>query len=116
MMLQGATDRKLSLLQAAARCIADPRNPLYGQQEGRFFHGYYDCYCYLPLYAFCGQQLLCAYLRPSCIDDAKHAAAILKLLVTRLYQTWCDAAQMLAISRKWIERARCNHRIDRCFP
>jgi hypothetical protein len=35
-------------------------NPLHGQQEGRFFHGYYDCYCYLPLYAFCGQQLLCA--------------------------------------------------------
>jgi hypothetical protein len=63
-------------------------NPLHGQQEGRFFHGYYDCYCYLPLYVFCGQQLLCAYLRPSRIDGAKHAAAILKLLVTRLRQAW----------------------------
>lgn len=63
-------------------------NPLYGQQEGRFFHGYYDCYCYLPLYVFCGQQLLCAYLRPSRIDGAQHAAAILKLLVTRLHQKW----------------------------
>jgi hypothetical protein len=63
-------------------------NPLYGQQEGRFFHGYYDCYCYLPLYVFCGQQLLCAYLRPSRIDGAKHAAGILKLLVTRLRQKW----------------------------
>ena len=63
-------------------------NPLYGQQEGRFFHGYYDSYCYLPLYVFCGQQLLCAYLRPSRIDGAKHAAAILKLLVKRLRQTW----------------------------
>lgn len=63
-------------------------NPLYGQQEGRFFHGYYDSYCYLPLYVFCGQQLLCAYLRPSRIDGAKHAAAILKLLVTRLRQKW----------------------------
>ena len=63
-------------------------NPLYGQQEGRFFHGYYDNYCYLPLYVFCGQQLLCAYLRPSRIDGAKHAAAILKLLVTRLRQKW----------------------------
>jgi hypothetical protein len=63
-------------------------NPLYGQQEGRFFHGYYDCYCYLPLYVFCGQQLLCAYLRPSRIDGAKHAAAILKLLVRRLRQQW----------------------------
>jgi hypothetical protein len=63
-------------------------NPLHGQQEGRFFHGYYDCYCYLPLYVFCGQQLLCAYLRPSRIDGAKHAAAILKLLVARLRHKW----------------------------
>lgn len=63
-------------------------NPLHGQQEGRFFHGYYDCYCYLPLYVFCGQQLLCAYLRPSRIDGAKHAAAIVKLLVTRLRHKW----------------------------
>jgi hypothetical protein len=63
-------------------------NPLHGQQEGRVFHGYYDCYCYLPLYVFCGQQLLCAYLRPSRIDGAKHAAAILKLLVRRLRQKW----------------------------
>jgi hypothetical protein len=63
-------------------------NPLYGQQEDRFFHGYYDSYCYLPLYVFCGQQLLCAYLRPSRIDGAKHAAAILKLLVKRLRQVW----------------------------
>ena len=63
-------------------------NPLYGQQEGRFFHGYYDSYCYLPLYVFCAQQLLCAYLRPSRIDGAKHAPAILKLLVKRLRQHW----------------------------
>lgn len=63
-------------------------NPLFGQQEGRFFHGYYDSYCYLPLYVFCGQQLLCAYLRPSRIDGAQHAAAILKLLVQRLRQRW----------------------------
>ena len=63
-------------------------NPLYGQQEGKFFHGYYDSYCYLPLYVFCGQQLLCAYLRPSRIDGAEHSAAILKLLVARLRQKW----------------------------
>ena len=68
-------------------------NPLHGQQEGRFFHGCLlakdsDCYCYLPLYVFCGQQLLCAYLRPSRIDGAKHSAAILKLLVRRLRQVW----------------------------
>mgnify|MGYP002144391997 CR=1 FL=1 len=63
-------------------------NPLHGQQEARFFHGYYDSYCYLPLYVFCGQQLLCAYLRPSNIDAAQHAGAILKLLVRRLRQSW----------------------------
>lgn len=62
--------------------------PLHGQQEGRFFHGYYDSYCYLPLYVFCGQQLLCALLRTSRIDAAKHAAAVLKLLVARLRQVW----------------------------
>ena len=65
-------------------------NPLYGKQEDRFFHGYYDSYCYLPLYVFCGQQLLCAYLRPSRIDGAQHAAAILKLLVRRLREQWPD--------------------------
>lgn len=63
-------------------------SPLYGHQEDRFFHGYYDSYCYLPLYVFCGEQLLAAYLRPSKIDGAQHAAAVLKLLVTRLRQTW----------------------------
>ena len=40
-------------------------DPLHGNQEGRFFHGYYGSYCYLPLYIFCGQQLLCARLRPA---------------------------------------------------
>lgn len=63
-------------------------NPLYGQQESRFFHGYYDSYCYLPLHVFCGQQLLCCYLRPSRIDGAQHSAAILKLLVKRLRAQW----------------------------
>jgi hypothetical protein len=63
-------------------------NPLHGQQEQRFFHGYYDSYCYLPLYVFCGQQLLCAYLRPSRNDGAQHTAAILKLLVRRLRKAW----------------------------
>lgn len=56
-------------------------DPLHGKQEGRFFHGYYDSYCYLPLYVFCGEQLLVSYLRPSKIDGAKHAWAVLALLV-----------------------------------
>jgi hypothetical protein len=63
-------------------------DPLYGKQEGRFFHGYHDSYCYLPLYVFCGEQLLVAYLRPSKIDESKHAGAVLKLLVKRLRRAW----------------------------
>lgn len=61
---------------------------VHGQQDGRFFHGYYDHYCFLPLYVFCGKQLLVSYLRPSKIDGAKHAWAILSLLVRRLRQVW----------------------------
>ena len=63
---------------------------VHGKQEGRFFHGYYDCYCFLPLYVFCDDRLLCAYLRPSNIDGAKHSRAILKLLVERIRQDWPD--------------------------
>jgi hypothetical protein len=61
---------------------------VHGMQEGRFFHGYYDRYCFLPLYVFCGSQLLVSYLRPSNIDPARHAWAILKRLVIRLRQAW----------------------------
>lgn len=63
---------------------------IHGNQQGRFFHGYYDHYCFLPLYVFCGSQLLCAYLRPSKIDGAKHSWAILALLSKRLRQCWPD--------------------------
>ena len=45
-----------------------PTLPLHGEQEGRFFHGYYDSYCYLPLYIFCGEHVLCARLRQSNSD------------------------------------------------
>jgi len=61
---------------------------VHGRQDGRFFHGYYDHYCFLPLYVFCGDQLLVSYLRPSNIDGAKHAWAILALLVRRLRGAW----------------------------
>ena len=63
-------------------------DPVHGQQEGRFFHGYYDHHCFLPLYVFCGDELLVAYLRPSKIDAAKHSRAILKLLVGKLRRAW----------------------------
>lgn len=61
---------------------------VHGDQEERFFHGYYDAYCFLPLYVFCDDQLLVSYLRPSKHDGAKHAWAILALLVKRLRQAW----------------------------
>jgi len=63
-------------------------DPVHGKQEGSSFHGYYDHYCFLPLYVFCGEQLLIAYLRPSRISESKHAGAVLKLLVRRLRQAW----------------------------
>lgn len=62
--------------------------PLHGDQELSQFHGYYDHYCYLPLYVFCGQAMLACVLRPSRIDGAKHAAVVIRLIVTRLRQAW----------------------------
>jgi len=61
---------------------------VHGHQEGRFFHGYYDHYCFLPLYVFCGDELLVPYLRTSDIDASKHTRAVLKLLVDRLRAAW----------------------------
>ncbi|MGH9601112.1 MAG: IS1380 family transposase, partial [Terriglobales bacterium] len=63
-------------------------DPVHGNQVGRFFHGYYDQYCFLPLYVFAGHHLLAAYLRPANIDPAKHSWAILSLLVKRFRQVW----------------------------
>jgi hypothetical protein len=63
-------------------------DPVHGQQEGRFFHGYYRHTYFLPLYVFCGNQCLVRYLRPSNIDGAKHSWAILALLVKRQRQAW----------------------------
>ena len=58
-------------------------------------HGYYDHYCFLPLYVFCGERLLVSYLRPSRIDGAKHAWAILGLLVKKLRQAWPEVGIVL---------------------
>ena len=63
---------------------------IHGEQEGRFFNGYYRGYCFLPLYVFCGDHLLVSYLRGSHEDASKHAWAILALLVKRLRQSWPD--------------------------
>jgi len=61
---------------------------VHGSQEGRAFHGYYGDWCFLPLYVFCGEQLLVSYLRPSNKDSARHSWAILKLLVKRIRQAF----------------------------
>ena len=63
-------------------------DPLHGKQEGRFFHGYYDCYCYLPLYVFCGDHLLWAQLRKADIDASDGALEVLKRLVKLIRHKW----------------------------
>ena len=63
-------------------------DPLHGHQEGRFFHGYYDCYCYLPLYVFCGRQLLAAKLRPSDIDASAGCVAEADRIVRQIRARW----------------------------
>lgn len=63
-------------------------DPLHGHQEGRFFHGYYDGYCYLPLYVFCGRHLLAAKLRPSNIDAAAGALEEVARIVTQIRICW----------------------------
>ena len=80
-----------SYKQAPRRLILDvdaTDDRVHGDQAGRFFHGYYDHYCCLPLYVFCGDQRLVSYLRSSKIDGAKHSWAILALLIKRLRQAW----------------------------
>src|SRR6266567_8257970 len=62
--------------------------PLYGEQEARFFHGYYGHYCYLPLYIVCGEYVLCARLRPSNIDGAKGSVAEVERIVAQIRQAW----------------------------
>jgi hypothetical protein len=63
-------------------------DPLHGQQEGRFFHGYYDTYCYLPLYVFCGRHLLAAKLRPANIDASAGSVEEVARIVARIRQRW----------------------------
>lgn len=63
-------------------------DPLHGHQEGRFFHGYYRCYCYLPLYIFCGEHVLCARLRTSDQDGAAGSVEELSRIVAQLREHW----------------------------
>ncbi len=70
-------------------------DPLHGHQEGRFFHGYYDCYCYLPLYIFCGRHLLAAKLRRSSIDASAGAVEEVARLVAHIRARWPRVRIML---------------------
>src|SRR5258708_927043 len=80
-----------SFESAPAELVLDfdcPDDRVHGLQEGRHFHGYYYDFCFLPLYVFGGERLLVSYLRESNIDSAKHAWAILSLLVKALRKRW----------------------------
>src|ERR1700674_1741221 len=66
-------------------------DPVHGEQEGRFFHGYYDCYCSLPLYVFCGRHLLAAKLRPASLDAAAGAVEEVARIVAHIRRRWPHA-------------------------
>src|SRR6266436_423010 len=70
-------------------------DPLHGEQEGRFFHGYYDCYCYLPLYVFCGRHLLAAKLRPANIDGSAGAIEEAARLIAQIRGRWPEVRILL---------------------
>jgi hypothetical protein len=70
-------------------------DPLHGHQEGRFFHGYYDCYCYLPLYVFCGDHLLAAKLRRANIDGAAGAVTEAARIVAQIRARWPEVEIVL---------------------
>ena len=71
-------------------------DPLHGHQEGRFYHGYYGCYCYLPLYIFCGHQLLAAKLRPADIDGAAGAKEEIERIVKQIRARWPEGQDLAA--------------------
>jgi hypothetical protein len=70
-------------------------DPLHGHQEGRFFHGYYDCYCYLPLYIFCGSHLLAAEQRPANIDASAGAVEETARIVAQIRARWPEVRIVL---------------------
>jgi Transposase DDE domain group 1 len=70
-------------------------DPLHGHQEGRFFHGYYDCYCYLPLYVFCGRHLLAAKLRRSNIDASAGAVEAVARIIAQIRARWSRVRLLL---------------------
>jgi hypothetical protein len=94
-------------------------DPLHGHQEGRFFHGYYDCYCYLPLYVFCGRHLLAAKLRRANIDAAAGAIAEVARIVAQIRRRWPRVRILLRADSGFAREelmAWCeDHRVDFLF-
>ena len=94
-------------------------DPLHGHQEGRFFHGYYDCFCYLPLYIFCGRHLLAAKLRRSNIDASAGALDELERILGQIRAHWPRVEILLRADSgfardqlmTWCE----DHRVDYLF-
>jgi hypothetical protein len=92
-------------------------DPVHGHQEGRFFHGYYDTYCYLPLYIFCGRHLLAAKLRRSNIDAAAGAVEEVERIVGQIRRRWprtrillrADSGFCREALMAWCERNRVDY-------
>ena len=81
-------------------------DPIHGKQQGRFFHGYYDCYCYLPLYIFAGNHLLCARLRTSDRDGAAGSLEELERIIPRIREAWPETRIVVrgdsGFCREWL--------------
>jgi len=94
-------------------------DPLHGHQEGRFFHGYYDGYCYLPLYVFCGRHLLAAKLRRSNIDASAGAVEEVERIVAHIRTRWPRTRILLRADSGFAREALMawceGHRIDFLF-
>ena len=94
-------------------------DPLHGHQEGRFFHGYYDCYCYLPLYVFCGRHLLAAKLRRSSIDGAAGSIEEIARITAQIRRRWPRVRILLRADSGFCREdlmAWCEtHRVDYLF-
>jgi hypothetical protein len=94
-------------------------DPLHGHQEGRFFHGYYDCYCYLPLYVFCGRHLLAAKLRSSNIDASAGAVDEVARIVAQVRARWPEVGVVLRADSGFAREALMSwcegHGVDYVF-
>ena len=94
-------------------------DPVHGHQEGRFFHGYYDCYCYLPLYIFCGRHLLAAKLRRSDIDGAAGSIEEVARIVAQVRARWPRVRILLRADSGFCREALMawceSHKVDYLF-